>query len=79
MSERTVKGLFEELSKYPPGTPVIMSKDGEGNDFSPYADTSPGNYAATTTWYGEMFNDDDLDGRVEGEDYEKVVVLWPVN
>ncbi len=66
---------------------VIMSKDGEGNNFSPLSDISCHSYEAETTWYGEIgletltdelrtqgFTEEDM--RPNGT---KALVLWPVN
>jgi hypothetical protein len=48
---------------------VVLSKDGEGNSFSPLSDLSRGRYVADTTWCGEFHGSD------EGE----TCCLWPVN
>lgn len=57
---------------------VVMSKDGEGNDFSPLAevdhDTNTG-YVADSTWSGNVPHPDDY----EDGDGVDCVVLWPTN
>lgn len=64
----TVDRLLAMLKEYPGDTPIIMSKDGEGNRFSPLSASTPDSYLAETTWSG------DLDGSGV-----PVIVLWPVN
>lgn len=65
---------------------VIMSKDGEGNHFSPWADYSVGRYAPDCTWAGqyaslESYEDEDPEDswNPSEEDSVLVVCLWPVN
>lgn len=65
-----VKQLIEILKKLNPDMPVVMSKDGEGNYFSPLADTSKEFYVAHSSWEGEL--GDSLDG-------EPALILWPTN
>lgn len=62
---------------------VVMSKDGEGNDFSPYADLCHGEYDPETTWWGEWtshyyFDEPGWSGEVE-EHAVNAVCLWPTN
>lgn len=67
----TVEELIEELKKMPSGALVVMSKDAEGNDYSPLTEVDgEGTYTADTTWSGEF------------EHYgqgKPAVCLWPVN
>lgn len=50
-----VKELIELLQQEDGEKEVIMSKDGEGNTFSPLADFGNTNtYVADSTWSGEM-------------------------
>lgn len=62
---------------------VVMSKDGEGNGYSPLSEVDLlHRYLAETTWMGEIFNpeaEDDEDELYEVEDGERCVVLWPTN
>jgi hypothetical protein len=84
----TVGRLKEELAKFPDDTPVILSKDAEGNGHSPLVGAWPAHYEATSTWSGEIKdNEDDFDPD-EGwaSTYEEylgdavpVVLLGPVN
>ncbi len=75
-----VKELIELLKKEDQEREVIMSKDGEGNNFSPFADISRQTYEADSTWSGEIgvdeLTDDDEDEFIYDE---KVIVLWPIN
>ena len=64
-----VKELIELLQKEDPERLVVMSKDGEGNCFSPFANQSTGAYEANNTWSGEVHPDDG----------KPCLVLWPVN
>lgn len=63
-----VKQLIKKLQKHDPEKIVIMSKDSEGNYFSPLADMSKENYIPETTWAGEL-----------GSGGEPALVLWPTN
>lgn len=82
-----VKELKELLNQFDDENIVIMSKNSEGNNFSPLSDIDECNYRAETTWYGEIglreLTDEDIaDGYSEEdvlEDGENAIVLWPVN
>lgn len=68
-----------------------MSRDSEGNSFSPLADWSLTTYIPESTWHGRvMCFEDSLteelkqEGYTEediykGDDGQKAVVLWPTN
>jgi hypothetical protein len=66
----TIDQLLIWLKEFPGDTPVVMSKDAEGNGFSPLSDISAARYLADTAWSGEC--SDEGDGVA-------VVCLWPVN
>jgi len=68
------KELIKLLEKNP-DREVVMSKDSEGNGFSPLADVGEQFYVPETTWSGEVCSQDELDGR-EGKE---AFVLWPTN
>lgn len=83
----TVKELIELLQKEDPERLVVMSKDSEGNGFSPLNDIGPGAYRAESTWSGEVglekltpalkkkgFGPEDVI-----HDGQKALVLWPTN
>lgn len=68
---------------------VIMSKDGEGNNFSPFSDCSEQIYIPDCTWSGEIrqreltpeliaqgYTDEDL---YHGDNGVNAIVLWPTN
>lgn len=76
---KTVKELIEELSTFPPDHRVIMSSDGEGNNFSPFADAGISPWIQHNEYHGEAVHPDDVEsGEYEGSTIESVVVLWPV-
>jgi hypothetical protein len=62
---------------------VVMSKDGEGNQFSPLAAYGVGKYAADNTWSGEFYSKreegDEEEYFESPEDAVSAVVLWPTN
>lgn len=74
MSALTVRDVIEQLSGVANlDAEVVMSRDAEGNGFSPLEQMTIGWYVAETTWSGE-FSDEE-----EGEGTEAAVCLWPVN
>ena len=71
----TKNELLEMLKDVPGDYQVIMSKDSEGNAFSPLSNTGCAMYVSTAPWNGEVHGEDDA-----GEHYkENAVVLWPTN
>ncbi len=73
-----------------PDREVVMSKDGEGNSFSPCAAADTGAYVANSTYRGEVLLEPheltaelrekgytDLDVAEEG--YLPAFILWPTN
>ena len=71
------------LATLPDDMLIVLSKDGEGNGYSPLSDTSDPTttvYEADSTWSGEIVDTDDLDddGPVS-PDAVPCLVLWPVN
>ncbi len=72
-----VGDLRRLLEGHDEDTLVVLSKDAEGNGFSPLDELDePGRhrYFPSSTWAGEVEGADEV-----GDDGEKVVVLWPVN
>ena len=51
-----VRELMEVLSNVDPEAEVVMSKDAEGNGYSPFSHLWSGCYVAHTTWSGEAFD-----------------------
>ena len=73
-----VKELINQLSELNQDYEVVMSKDGEGNSFSPFADIGLFMYIPDSTWSGEIKSKEDCD--YNGVDYvENAVCLWPTN
>lgn len=74
-----VKELREALASFPDDMEVVMSKDGEGNGFSPLADMGSGKYEPDCTWAGE-FNTHNPEGtrRIQAK-RRNALCLWPVN
>lgn len=82
----TVAELIKELKKQPQDAMVVMSRDSEGNSYSPLADLGQGRYEEETSWSGQLgivelteeyikqgyTEEDVLDGPI-------VVALWPTN
>lgn len=79
-----VKKLKKILEKIPDNFDIILSKDSEGNYFSPlcieteYA-YSIGYYIPETTWTGEFITKDQAEHENHEEYIENCVVLWPTN
>lgn len=85
----TVKELRELLADLPEDMQVVMSKDGEGNSYSPLSDGSSNYiYVPECTWSGDVYSTDhsaeDMD--MDEEDWEefkatndRALVLWPTN
>ena len=89
----TVGDLMDFLATQPRDRKVILSRDAEGNGYSPLADAGEAMYVADTTWSGEAYptREDvarwvaEYPGRYSEDDWtvpgdgERVVVLGPVN
>lgn len=86
----TLADLRSQLAAFdhlPDETPVVMSKDGEGNGYSPLAELSPGMYLAETTWSGEHYpTEEQIAAEANADEHEHApddavhaVFLWPVN
>ncbi len=86
-----VKELIEELSKCDPECEVILSKDAEGNSYSPAdgIDDSyiykPGNRYSRELWDLEDLKEELEDGYLGEEEFNEIaalpkcVILWPAN
>jgi hypothetical protein len=83
----TVRELREALAGLPDDMLVVMSRDAEGNGYSPLVEASESMYLAETTWSGDLYpTPEDIAADAQlGEDDEapddavRVIALWPVN
>jgi len=76
----TVKELIGKLKKMEPNQLVVMSKDSEGNNYSPISGIDNGRYLPTETWYGERLYDcPDVAECEHAKNEVKAVFLWPIN
>jgi len=84
-----VKELIELLGKTNPEREVVISRDSEGNGFSPFSGLSEELYVPYSTWSGEIYieelteemrkhgySEEDTYG---GDDGVKALVFWPIN
>lgn len=70
-----VEKLIEILNDIPLDFEVVVSKDSEGNGFSPLSSLETRMYEADSTYSGSL-----IDKEGNEETYkENVVVLWPTN
>lgn len=70
-----VKDLIKKLQKLDQNSEVVMSRDSEGNGFSPLEDVEAGVYVPVKTWCGE-FCSGPKERRVHIN--PGAVCLWPV-
>lgn len=68
----TILELKTALNRYPDDWQVVMSKDAEGNSFSPLEDFAAGEYIPDNAWSGEF------QAKAEPEDMTNALCLWPV-
>ena len=73
-----VKELMEMLQTVPEDREVVLSRDAEGNGYSPLADSGELWYVPYSTWGGDCYNLDEEE-EFEGQDADLVLVLWPTN
>ena len=74
-----VRELIKKLAELDPEAIVIVSKDAEGNRFSPLSQIDTGWYQADSTWSGEIHEDSENPDRDDVKDLPRAVVLWPIN
>lgn len=90
MNVKELKELLNNLDESYDDAKVIISKDSEGNRFSPFSDiTEDALYLKEDSWEGEIYCKDsykdtqeereEWESFLEDEDYEKAIVLWPLN
>ena len=83
----TIGEVLDALNAYPRDRIVILSKDGEGNAYSPLADLEERMYLADSTWSGDVYlTPENLAKESNPDEYAQApgnavrsVVLWPVN
>lgn len=75
----TVGELRELLDDQPDERQVVLSKDIEGNGYSPLAYVEDALYEATSTYSGEMYYPEEGEEDSDYTNVEHVVVLFPVN
>jgi hypothetical protein len=77
----TVGELRAQLASLPEDMQVVLSKDGEGNGYSPLDQATTGLYEPETTWSGEFREEHIKGNHAPGEDqsYPQALCLWPVN
>lgn len=88
----TAGELMDYLATQPRDRKIVLSKDAEGNGYSPLADAGESMYAAESTWSGHCYITPEAlaeemsrpgsnwseDDRAP-DDAERVIVLGPVN
>lgn len=87
MDLATLRAEIAKLDHLPGDTLIVMSKDGEGNGFSPLADLDEAMYDAESTWAGDRYlSDADREATGEPNEYSEApesavpaVFLWPTN
>lgn len=86
----TVADLIERLQNCNPEAFVVMSKDAEGNGYSPLSGAYEEIYVPDSTWSGETYPGRELTDELKEDGYEEedvydgpdaldAVVLSPVN
>lgn len=88
MKVKDLHEILSELLEVDPEMEIIMSKDSEGNTFSPFADWSAGIYVAETSWYGSVYDinwsaDDACMSEEEWIEFldknPRSIIFWPTN
>ena len=85
----TVGQLKEILAGYNDEMLIVMSRDSEGNGFSPLADHGKQIYVPDSTWSGDIYEIEltaelieqgfTTDELYDGDDGVQAIVLWPTN
>lgn len=78
----TVKVLRDWLLLFPDETLVIMSRDSEGNGFSPLAAIELGKYVADSTYSGDFYQNSIIGNEEYNQPEEsaiEAICLWPTN
>ena len=89
-NKMTVKKLIKQLQEIENKVRVvIMSKDAEGNGYSPLSNLQESAYEADSTWSGEILMEGKLtpelikqgysEGDMENDNSQAAIILWPTN
>ena len=86
MKVKEIKELLNNLDESYDDAEVIMSRDSEGNDYSPFSDISTDAvYVEQASWYGDVYYESSYDNKkewneiLEDNDCKKAIILWPRN
>lgn len=86
MNIKELKELLNNLDESYDDAEVIMSRDSEGNDYSPFSDISTDAvYVEQASWYGDVYYESSYDNKeewnkiLEDNDCKKAIILWPRN
>ncbi|MFI6938847.1 hypothetical protein ACIBI4_06215 [Streptomyces sp. NPDC050418] len=82
-----LRAVLAGLEGVPGDTPVILSKDAEGNRFSPLVEVEHAMYLADSTYSGERYiSEAERLAKPDPEEYAEApedavpaIFLWPVN
>lgn len=74
-----VGDLRELLDSFPADMPVVMQKDSEGNGFSPLSGGEKAVYVPVTTWYGDVYSEEDAEEFVDDVTATEALILFPIN
>lgn len=66
------------LARYPDDFEVILSADGEGNNFSPLDEVVGGMYESANTYSGEFYHENVVED-MDPPYANNAICLWPVN
>ena len=86
ITDQTIGDLVAELLKLDQSLPIVMSRDAEGNGYSPLSAWDVATYypdvwndGSLSTYSGAVDHPDDEPGEWKGRVGVKALVLWPVN
>lgn len=74
MEEITIKQLIEILQKQDENRIVVLSRDSEGNSFSPLAQMEVGKYLSGEAREGKIYPD-----AVDVKDSVKAIIFYPIH
>ncbi len=83
-----VKELIKVLRNYDPEKVVVLSKDEEGNRFSPLDENfEDGYYRPESSYYGEAYYgyhnkeeyEENCEIDIDDKDIQKAIILFPLN